>query len=66
MSVTKGTTFTDPGATANDNKDGNITIRITKTGTVNTNVIGTYYINYDVSDSSGNKADTKTRVVNVN
>lgn len=66
MTVSKGSTFTDPGATATDNLDGNITERIIKSGTVNTSVIGTYYINYDVNDSSGNKAITKTRIINVN
>lgn len=66
MNITLGSSFIDPGASATDNIDGNITSRITKTGVVNTSVKGTYYINYDVIDVSGNKAITQTRVVNVN
>lgn len=66
MTIVRGSVFTDPGATATDNLDGNITERIIKSGKVNTNVMGTYYINYDVNDSSGNKAITKTRIINVN
>lgn len=66
MTIARGSVFTDPGATATDNLDGNITERIIKSGKVNTNVMGTYYINYDVNDSSGNKAITKTRIINVN
>lgn len=66
MNITLNSTFVDPGATATDNVDGNITDRITTSGTVNTSIKGTYYINYDVVDVSGNKAITQTRIVNVN
>jgi len=66
LNITLGSYFVDPGASATDNEDGDITSRITKSGTVNTSVKGTYYINYDVIDVSGNKAITKTRIVNVN
>ena len=33
---------------------------------VNTNATGTYAVTYNVSDRSGNAADTVTRIVNVN
>lgn len=66
VTIAKGATYTDAGATATDNKDGNITSRITVSGTVNTNSKGTYYLNYDVSDSSGNKANTVIRTIIVN
>ncbi|MDP2598815.1 MAG: DUF5011 domain-containing protein, partial [Candidatus Liptonbacteria bacterium] len=65
LEITLGSTFTDPGATASDPEDGNITASIVKTGTVNTAVIGTYTITYNVSDSEGLAADTKTRTVKV-
>ena len=52
------------GATATDSKDGTITSKITRTGTVNTGVQGTYYITYSVTNSSGNSA-TVVRVVKV-
>lgn len=59
----QGTTYTDPGATANDSLDGNLTGSIVVTGTVNTNVAGTYTLSYNVSDAAGNAATTVTRDV---
>ncbi len=47
-------TFTDPGYTATDNIDGDITGMVRVTGTVNTLIPGTYTISYEVTDSSGN------------
>ena len=54
--------YEDPGATASDNKDGNITDKIKMSGKVDTSKPGTYTITYTVEDSSGNKA-TVTRTV---
>ena len=65
ISIYQGTTYTDAGATALDNIDGNITSRIVKTGTVNTAVTGTYTVYYNVQDTAGNVADQKTRTVKV-
>lgn len=59
-----GDTWQDPGATAEDDKDGNLTSQITVTGTVNTNKVGEYTLTYTVSDEAGNTA-TKTRKVYV-
>jgi hypothetical protein len=60
-----GDTFTDPGAEAVDNLDGDVTNRIKVTGTVDTSIIGRYTLSYDVSDYDGNAAQTVTRTVNV-
>lgn len=61
-----GSTFEDPGATATDNIDGDISANIIVGGdVVDTNTIAMYTITYDVSDASGNAADQVTRVVNV-
>ena len=65
MDVIKGNAFTDPGATAKDNVDGNITDQIIKVANVNTSVVGHYSVKYSVKDKANNKADDKTRVVNV-
>lgn len=62
MTIALNSTFTDPGATALDEKDGDLTSQITKTGTVNVNLAGTYTITYTVSDAAGNTG-TKTRTV---
>ena len=64
MNLTIGNSFTDPGATASDNVDGNITSSIQVSGdTVNTAAIGTYVIRYNVMDAAGNAAVEKTRTV---
>ncbi|MGE5455488.1 MAG: immunoglobulin-like domain-containing protein [Ignavibacteriales bacterium] len=65
VNVNEKTAYTDTGVTASDNIDGNITSSIVKTGSVNTNVVGQYTLTYNVTDSSGNVAVTKTRTVNV-
>ncbi len=63
MTVECHTTFTDPGATANDTCAGSFAA--TPSGSVNANVPGTYTINYNASDPSGNAAVQVTRTVNV-
>ncbi len=61
-----GDTFTDPGATATDNVDGDVSGNIVVGGdTVDTNTEGTYVITYNVSDAAGNTAMEVTRTVNV-
>ncbi|WP_298517190.1 S8 family serine peptidase [uncultured Kordia sp.] len=66
ITLTVGDSFTDPGATATDNVDGNLTSSIVVTGSVNTSVEGTYTLNYNVSDAAGNAATQVSRTVNVN
>lgn len=63
MSIPVGSVFTDPGVTATDNIEGDITSRITSNGIVNTAVPGTYTVNYEVSDSSGNIARAARTIV---
>ncbi|AUC81769.1 immunoglobulin-like domain-containing protein [Lacinutrix sp. Bg11-31] len=66
MNVTLGDAFTDPGATALDDVDGDITPSIVVGGdTVDTAVEGSYIITYDVMDTQGNEAIQVTRTVNV-
>lgn len=65
MTIEVGGTFTDPGATASDETDGDLTADIVVTGIVNTNAIGTYLVHYNVQDSAGNDAVQKTRTVNI-
>ena len=56
--------FTDPGFTATDNKDGDLTSQVSVIGTVDVTKIGTYTLTYTVSDKAGNKG-TAERKVNV-
>ena len=73
LSIALGTVYTDAGATASDDTDGNITASITTTitfngntvGAVNTNTAGVYSIAYNVSDMAGNQATPVTRTVTV-
>jgi hypothetical protein len=65
VTVAQGSTFTDPGATATDNVDGNLTSSIVPTSDVNTAVVGIYHVSYNVSDAAGNAANTVTREVDV-
>ena len=61
--VTKlGKSFTDPGVTATDTCDGNITSKVKKSGTVNIKEKGIYTITYTVTNSKG-KTTTETRTV---
>jgi len=65
INLEQGDTYTEQGATASDNIDGDITSSITIGGdTVNTSVVGSYDIIYSVSDSAGNPSQ-ETRTVNV-
>ncbi len=67
INLNVGDTYTEQGATATDNVDGNITSSIVIGGdTVNTAVAGTYVVTYNVSDAAGNAATQVTRTVNVN
>jgi len=65
VTIEVGTNYTDAGATATDNYDENITDNITIVNSVNTNVVGSYTVTYNVSDTAGNSAAQVTRTVNV-
>ena len=59
-----GATYVDPGATAIDDIDGDISELIAVTGAVDTATIGTYTLTYVVSDSSENISSI-TRTIEV-
>ena len=65
IQLTVGDSWTDPGATATDETDGDITSSITVSGTVDTSTVGTYTLIYNVADAASNLAST-TRTVVVN
>ena len=62
--VPLGSTLKDPGATAQDDADGDLTAAIRRAGTVDTSVPGVYTLTYTVSDKAGNTASA-TRQVSV-
>ena len=65
VTIEVGDTYTDAGATATDNFDGDLTSSIVTVSTVNTAIVGVYSVTYNVSDTNGNAAAEVTRTVNV-
>jgi hypothetical protein len=65
VSLNVGATYSDAGATAEDNIDGTITSSITTVNSVNVATAGTYTVTYDVTDAAGNSAVQVTRSVTV-
>jgi len=59
-----GTPFVDPGATANDICDGDVTASIQVIGSVNVNAVGTYTLTYKANDDVPNYG-TAVRTVKV-
>ncbi len=59
-----GATYTEQGATATDNYDTTPTV-VVGGDTVDTSIVDTYTVTYNVSDSNGNTAVQVTRTVSV-
>ena len=64
MTISLNSSYSEPGATASDDKDGDVSANISISGTVNKDLAGSYDITYTVSDKEGNTG-TETRTVNV-
>lgn len=64
LNWTLGKEFTDPGYSAIDNVDGDVTGKVIVTGTVDPNTEGVYTLTYTAKDTAGNEA-TVTRTVHV-
>ena len=60
MTIECGSGFTDPGASATDDIDGNISVNISNG--VSATEVGTYEVIYTATDSSGNTS-SETRTV---
>ncbi|MFR3686003.1 MAG: immunoglobulin-like domain-containing protein [Enterococcus sp.] len=65
QSIRKGSSF-DPkqGVSASDKTDGDLTSKITVTGTVDINTVGEYLLTYSVTNSQGNTA-TQSAIIRV-
>jgi hypothetical protein len=63
VEVQLGEAYTDAGATASDNVDGDLTAFITVESDLTTAVPGTYPITYRVADAAGNLAEAVRTVV---
>ena len=65
ISKEAGQPFVDPGATAADDLDGDLTDDIVVGSDLDVNTIGTYTVTYDVMDAAGNAATQVTRTITV-
>lgn len=62
ISLNVGENYQESGYTVEDNCDDSLDSKVKITNNIDSNKIGTYYVNYEVEDSNGNKA-TATRTV---
>lgn len=60
--INLGSSWTDPGATAIDTVDGDITSQITSVSTINTKVAGDYTVTYTIIDGAGHSASAVRNV----
>lgn len=63
ITLAVGTEFEDPGYTATDDYDGDITDKVVISGNVNPAVAGEYELTYTVQDSAGNVTTKKRKVI---
>lgn len=63
VTLNQGDKYTDEGASATDNIDGDITSKIKVSGKVDTTKTGTYTITYTVTDKAGNRAEVTRKVM---
>lgn len=62
-SLELGKSYTDPGATALDDREGDISSRIIRTGSIDSSKVGVYQLCYNVADNAGNNAQQVCRNV---
>ena len=66
QTIEVGSAYSELGATASDNYDGDISGSIVINATaVNTSVVGSYTVTYNVTDANGNAATEVSRTVDV-
>ncbi|NLL29228.1 MAG: DUF5011 domain-containing protein [Bacteroidales bacterium] len=58
-----GDTYEDAGATANDDKDGDLTSQITVVNPVKTDEVGTFTVVYSATDKAGNTGKAERTVI---
>jgi len=65
QTIVQGDTWTEPGYSAVDNNDGDITADVVVVNNIDSNIIGTYTATYDVTDAAGNVAIQAVRTIYV-
>lgn len=58
-------TYVEPGFTATDEEDGDLSTSVSVDGTVTNGAVGVYTLRYNVSDAAGNAAAEQKRTVTV-
>ncbi|WP_306641444.1 DUF5011 domain-containing protein [Sanyastnella coralliicola] len=66
IDVTLNQSYTDPGYSAQDDTDGDLTDQVEVNGTVDVNQTGVYELSYSVSDAAGNETTLSRSVTVVN
>lgn len=64
VQIPQGSVWSEPGYTATDNADGDLTLQVQVSGTVDTSLLGPQTLQYTVTDAAGNTT-TVTRTVTV-
>ncbi|MCP5092574.1 MAG: DUF5011 domain-containing protein, partial [Gammaproteobacteria bacterium] len=54
VTINFGDPYVDPGFSASDNVDGDLSAAVVVGGNLNENAVGSYTVTYDVSDAAGN------------
>ena len=62
VTIYQNDTYNEPGYTATDNYDKDLTSKVKTTNNIDNKKIGTYEVTYSVEDSSKNKAEVKRKV----
>ncbi len=63
ITMTIGTAYAEPGFTAADNRDGDVTTSVKVTGAVQRYLASTYTLTYTVRDAAGNETSVERTVV---
>ena len=63
IEIVEGGTYTEPGYTATDDVDGDITHKVTVSGVVASAYAGEYRLTYSVSDKAGNESTAARTVI---
>lgn len=63
MTLKLNQSYIEPGYSAIDNYDGDISNKVEVEGKVDTSKLGTYEVTYSITDSSGNKSTVERKVV---
>lgn len=61
--LVQGRDYAEPGFTATDNFDGDITANVTVTGQVDQDTLGEYALTYTVTDTFGNSASAVRKII---